>query len=496
MRLGAPVTSLSLGPAQDMLATSHVGKRGVYLWSNQALFGSGADIVPSEEPVRVRLPALTAGADDGSGAEAARDARGKAAGVEEMLRQTRGAAAAAVRGGDSDEEEDDEEEDEAGDVRQLAAAGASSPDSSDASSDEDEAAAAAAAARRRPAAAADDPALDPAQAMAAAAYAARDGAGAPAPLAPQLVTLSMLPRTQWQNLVHLDTIKVGAHSCGLGLGWVPSWAAPAMPGGFIPPATPSHTPTLYPAPTHPSTQARNKPIEPPKKPAAAPFFLPTLTGADAGRNPVFDFGAGEGEGGGAADPAAEAALAAKAAAAWGDGEEEEERAQDGAVDGSGSDSDEAAGAGASQRQRPPQGRVLHTRAQAEHSQLVRLLHSCARSGDWTSLVAHLRALPPVALDAELRSMQVLPGAPDSELEDLSLLLQFLEEETAANRNFEFTQALLRVVLQVHGGTIGDTPELRARAARAQQRLGAAWRRLDALLQSTRCIVGYLGNLQA
>lgn len=308
-------------------------------------------------------------------------------------------------------------------------------------------------------------------------------------------------------------------------------------------------------------------MEPPKKPAAAPFFLPTLAGVDAGRNPVFDFGTGEGEGGGAADPAAEAALAAKAAAAWGDGEEdeagegsggeEEGRVQDGAADATGSDSegDEAVGAGGRRRQRPPVGRVLRTHAQAEHSHLVRLLHACARSGDWTSLVAHLRALPPVALDAELRSMQVrtggagvcsllasrrrtlsvlllpgsranaatphpallscpalspshlcspppsittqvLPGAPESELEDLSLLLQFLEEETAASTSFEFTQALLRVVLQVHGGTVGEVPELRARAARAQARLAASWRRLDALLQSTRCIVGYLGNLQA
>ncbi len=162
-------------------------------------------------------------------------------------------------------------------------------------------------------------------------------------------------------------------------------------------------------------QARNKPIEPPKKPAAAPFFLPTLAGVDAGRNPVFDFGAADGQQGGeggAADPAAEAALAARAAAAWGDGEDEAEeggseggsdaegeegRAQDGAAD--------AAGSGA-QRRRPPAGRVLKTGAAAEHSQLVRLLHACARAGDWASLVAHLRALPPVQVDAEIRAMQV------------------------------------------------------------------------------------------
>lgn len=40
------------------------------------------------------------------------------------------------------------------------------------------------------------------------------GAGAPQPLEPELVTLSLLPRSQWQTLVHLDAIKVlHASSC-------------------------------------------------------------------------------------------------------------------------------------------------------------------------------------------------------------------------------------------------------------------------------------------
>lgn len=62
-------------------------------------------------------------------------------------------------------------------------------------------------------------------------YDSTSGAGAPAPLAPALVTLSLLPRPQWHNLVHLDAIK-----------------------------------------------ARSKPVQPPKKPEAAPFFLPTVAG--------------------------------------------------------------------------------------------------------------------------------------------------------------------------------------------------------------------------
>lgn len=36
----------------------------------------------------------------------------------------------------------------------------------------------------------------------------RQPSGAPQPLEPHLVTLSLLPRSQWQSLVHLDAIKV------------------------------------------------------------------------------------------------------------------------------------------------------------------------------------------------------------------------------------------------------------------------------------------------
>lgn len=181
--------------------------------NKQMLFGSGADIVPSEETVRVRLPTITSGAadGDGGGAEEKHAARAAAADVEVMLLQTRGGGSAAAAGPCSETESESEAEEVEGegtqDVRQLAAGGTSSPDSSDLSSDEDEEERRQRQQRQQAAASAALE-LDPAKAAAAAAYAARDAAGAPQPLTPQLVTLSMLPRTQWQNLVHLDTIKV------------------------------------------------------------------------------------------------------------------------------------------------------------------------------------------------------------------------------------------------------------------------------------------------
>lgn len=70
-----------------------------------------------------------------------------------------------------------------------------------------------------------------------------EGKLSPVPLVPGLVTLSTLPRTQWQNLAHIEAIK-----------------------------------------------ERNKPIKPAEKPAAAPFFLPTVAGVH--RDVIFDLDGG------------------------------------------------------------------------------------------------------------------------------------------------------------------------------------------------------------
>ena len=59
-------------------------------------------------------------------------------------------------------------------------------------------------------AATDVPLRGDAPAARAPAQPQQPGQGLQGPTAPQLVTLSMLPRSVWQSLVHLDAIKVSA----------------------------------------------------------------------------------------------------------------------------------------------------------------------------------------------------------------------------------------------------------------------------------------------
>ncbi len=146
----------------------------------------------------------------------------------------------------------------------------------------------------------------------------------------------------------------------------------------------------------PLLQARNKPIEPPKKPAAAPFFLPTVSGANAGRNPVFD--AAQGAPSALAADGEDAALAAAAAAAWGEGDDDD--AEDGGVGGAQRAQQQQVAAAARSRVLKGVGVAMQS------SGLVRLLRACAPGGDWASLVAYLRDLPPVQLDSEVKAMQV------------------------------------------------------------------------------------------
>ena len=153
------------------------------------------------------------------------------------------------------------------------------------------------------------------------------------PLCEGLVTLSTLPKSRWHNLTSLDVIKVHPLShphtltSSLCHPLTPSHLTPSRltPSLFSPSPhilTPSHphnlTPSLHhpltpsllylltlllphlltssllhsftPSHPHPLTpsrphsltpsQERNKPKEPPKPPAQAPFFLPTLPGLE------------------------------------------------------------------------------------------------------------------------------------------------------------------------------------------------------------------------
>ena len=61
VKLGSPVTGVQLSPSQDLLATCHVKRRGIYLWYNHLMFGSGADIQPSTRPVTAALPSIATG---------------------------------------------------------------------------------------------------------------------------------------------------------------------------------------------------------------------------------------------------------------------------------------------------------------------------------------------------------------------------------------------------------------------------------------------------
>lgn len=132
------------------------------------------------------------------------------------------------------------------------------------------------------------------------------------------------------------------------------------------------------------------------------------------------------------------------------------------------------------------------------SAFVRQLRRCAARGDWLPFTRLLRGLSPSALDGEVRAMQVLPveGEEDesaAEVEDVRQLLLYLLAELSANRNYEFVQALLKLVLQVHGSCLLQHQALRDLALKLQAAVRSSWGRLDSLLQQVRCMVNYFGN---
>ena len=228
------------------------------------------------------------------------------------------------------------------------------------------------------------------------------------------------------------------------------------------PGTPAHTP--HPRPFH--SQERNKPVEPPKKPEAAPFFLPTVPSL-AGR-PVFAVVSGEGGGEGGGEAATEAAAAAATATSV------QPRAKRARATGHGATPDLA---------------LLLAAAEADPS-----------PSRWDGVAAWLRAAPPSAVDAELTRLAP-PGADDgppdaTTVASLASLLAFVASKVEAGTDWELVQAFLAAAVATHGRAMRGDTRLRSAAASVAAALRSRWARLDALMDDVLCGASYVGGLPA
>ncbi|KDN39399.1 WD40 repeat-like protein [Tilletiaria anomala UBC 951] len=175
-----------------------------------------------------------------------------------------------------------------------------------------------------------------------------------------LTTLSTMPRSRWLTLINLDIIK-----------------------------------------------KRDKPVEPPKQPEKAPFFLPQVAGT------TFEFDTN------AKQPAAN------------------KKGKEGA-------------------------RLLSGADLSFESDFVKRLQKANQANDASSFFYYVHALTPPALDAEIRSL--------ASFDDLRLFIDVMTLRLQAHLDFEAVQAMLRVFLQIHSDLLiangvtlatqelsGDTP---------------------------------------
>ncbi|WCJ34926.1 transducin family protein / WD-40 repeat family protein [Euphorbia peplus] len=221
---------------------------------------------------------------------------------------------------------------------------------------------------------------------------------------PELVTLSLLPKSQWQGLINLDIIKV-----------------------------------------------RNKPIEPPKKPENAPFFLPTI-------------------------PSLSGEVLFKPS---------EPSNEDAKVD-----------------------QVGNNQLKLDlESQFLRVLQSSSKLEDFSTFTDYIKSLSPSTLDMELRMIQIIDDNNDDDDDDqqelekrpefvaIELMLDYFIHEISCRNNFEFVQAVIRLFLKIHGETIRRQSRLQDKAGKLLETQSAVWQRVDKLFQSGRCILTFLSNSQ-
>lgn len=203
-------------------------------------------------------------------------------------------------------------------------------------------------------------------------------------LSSDLLSLSMVPRSRWQNLLHLDLIK-----------------------------------------------QRNKPIEPPKKPEKAPFFLPSIQ-----------------------DRQSDSAMARPDATDAAEVEKE-------------------------------RSRISKLLKEGGKSTFTTALQTAAETEHYLPFLDHLKSLSPAAADIEIRSM----SADGAEMISFARSLTWLLHE---RRNFELVQAWMAVFLRMHGDVVVGNPGLRDAVQEWSEALELEKRRVQRLASFCRGMVGYLG----
>ncbi|PAV23976.1 Utp21-domain-containing [Pyrrhoderma noxium] len=143
-------------------------------------------------------------------------------------------------------------------------------------------------------------------------------------------------------------------------------------------------------------QQRNKPKEPPKQPEKAPFFLPTLPGVEH-RFAV-------------------------------------------------TQTDDT------QDQKKKTTKRLESGATQADSTFLRKLVSEDPEGDYESFFTYMKSLTPAGLDLELRSL-------GTSLDILRTFLVALRQRLRSHRDFEATQAIMGVLLRLHGDVLVENPEM-------------------------------------
>ena len=115
-------------------------------------------------------------------------------------------------------------------------------------------------------------------------------------------------------------------------------------------------------------------------------------------------------------------------------------------------------------------------------------------GSFYGVLRHFRALPVSAADAEL-SLLCMGDFDEVGKTAVRNLLRFLERAMSVETDFEMVQALLERTLQLYGEVIEAMPEMKAMMETMEGIQERGWRRMQGLIQQTLCLVELFSNVQ-
>jgi len=125
------------------------------------------------------------------------------------------------------------------------------------------------------------------------------------------------------------------------------------------------------------------------------------------------------------------------------------------------------------------------------------LREAYQTNNYEEVIKQMTSQSVTQLDLNIRMLNIIEEVPENfdESDDLLFFLNFIEKGISSQKNFEISNALLNLFLQLHGSSLANRKDLNPIVVKLLHSTQKSWSSLGALFQNSLCLLNFFTGVQ-